>query len=117
MLPLVAVGLIPILEQMRLSFDDKPCHAARSLLNCAWARGVTATQHSVQVADAGSNPAGSILQVCGEALSGEAKAEIPFPSNLTLMNLSQILELDRVRCTTVFDGSGDPEPLVLSRTE
>jgi hypothetical protein len=35
------------------------------------ARGVTGTPHSVQVADAGSNPAGSVLPTVEDGLVGE----------------------------------------------
>ena len=65
------------------------------------ARGVTGTQHSVQVADAGSNPAGSILLLVEDEFPfGGENAEIISPSNLTLLSCSPILIVDRVLRTT-----------------
>ena len=55
------------------------------------ARGVKETRHSVTVADAGSNPAGSILPFVEEKFMRE-NAEIISSSNLTLPSTSPILK-------------------------
>ena len=47
------------------------------------ARGATGAQYSVQVADAGSNPAGSILPFVVEKFVWGENTEIISPSNLT----------------------------------
>src|SRR5215467_2784992 len=54
-----------------------------------WARGVRGTQHSVQVADAGSNPVGSTLPVLlGGHESGRKRRDIS-PSNLTTPSIQR----------------------------
>ena len=69
------------------------------------ARGVTATQDSVQVPNAGSNPAGSILPLVEDLFWGE-NTEIISPSNLTLQSTLPILIVDRVPDITDFNSPG-----------
>lgn len=73
-------------------------------------------QHSVQVADAGSSPVGSILPFVVEKFVRGENAEIISSSNLTQDIRGPILIMDRVlRTTDLTDGSAFAEPLPFSR--
>ncbi len=79
------------------------------------ARGVTATQRSAKVADAGSSPVGSILRICGRSPFWGDKAEILSPRNLTLGHAFSILKLGRALCTTFLMAPGDRSHSCLGR--
>jgi hypothetical protein len=74
------------------------------------------TQHSVIVADVGSNPAGSILPSVEKNFVWGENAEIISLSNLTLPSHYSILNLTECLHYVVFDGSDTPEPFPFVRS-
>src|ERR1039457_7066926 len=87
----VPTEFVPIRNRVRKDSLWQPCISPARPETAFRARSVTGTRHSVTVADAGSNPAGSILPVVEEKFHLRREGRDISSSNLTQMCGSPIL--------------------------